>query len=64
MGNPFKRKKLRKAVGVSTMGMFGGKKEKSDDGMRAEAAGRMVKVDKTKQAGSGQIKYNSEEWQE
>ena len=64
MGNPFKRKKLRKAVGVSTMGMFGGEKEKSDDGYRSEAAGRMVKKDATKQAGGGQIKYTTEEWQE
>lgn len=56
------KKYARKALNVSTLGMFGGEKEKSsgDEGMRSEAAKRLV--NKNQQAGSGQINFNTEEY--
>ena len=56
------KKYASKALSLSTGGMFGGGKGE-DDGQRSEAAARLVKVKRNHQAGGGQIKYNSEEWQ-
>lgn len=65
------RKKYRKYVNKAkpfvskaTMGLYDGGSSSDEDGQRAEAAGRMVKKDTTKQAGGGQIKYTTEEWQD
>jgi hypothetical protein len=56
------KKYANKALKVSTLGMFGGKKESSsgdDAGLRSAAAKRLVNTNQ--QAGSGQINFNTEE---
>jgi hypothetical protein len=55
------KKKFNKYVGKATMGMFGGEKESSSDeaGLRSAAAKRLVNTQQ--QAGSGQIKFQTEE---
>lgn len=55
------KKYAKKALGISTLGMFGGEKEKSgdDSGLRSAAAKRLINTQQ--QAGSGQIKFNTME---
>ena len=53
-------KKLLDKTGLG--GMFGGgDKDKGDDGMRSEAASRLVNKQRSQQAGSGQISYMTQE---
>ncbi len=55
------KKKFNKVLGKATMGMFGGEKQSSsgDSGLRSAAAKRLINTQQ--QAGSGQIKFNTEE---
>lgn len=55
------KKKFNKVLGKATMGMFGAPKESSSDetGLRSAAAKRLISTQQ--QAGSGQIKFNTEE---